>query len=383
MEQKLKAISLFSGAGGMDVGFKNAGIDIIFANELDKYACQTYKANHPKSLLIEGNINQHLSFFEKQKNKIDIVFGGPPCQGFSVAGKMDPNDERSKLVWSFLNVVKLVRPKAFIIENVKALGISPRWHETREKIIQIAKEMGYTISFHILNSVDFGVPQKRERVFFIGFLNSYIDVSKLEINFEKFHQPKVDLRTALKKLGPVGTEINPNTCTAKITFAKNPVLRKSPYAGMLFNGMGRPLNLDDAANTLPASMGGNKTPIVDEEYLNYGAQQNWIIKFHQEIMNKNIDLSKAIVPDRLRRLSIKEAATIQTFPEDYTFVGTKSTIYKQIGNAVPCKLAEVVAKVVSNNLLNNSLTFTLPNNENVYFEDNNSKITQLTIDDFL
>jgi len=150
----------------------------------------------------------------------------------------------------------------------------------------------------------------------------------------------------LQSLGRAGTSENPNTCTAKITFATNPIMRKSPFAGMYFNGQGRPIDIDGYANTLPASMGGNKTPFIDEEYLYGGADEDWVIGYHNGLMEKTIVPEFKEAPDRLRRITIKEAARIQTFPDDYVFVGNKGAIYTQIGNAVPCKLAEAVAQSV-------------------------------------
>lgn len=343
MEKDLKAVSLFSGAGGMDIGFKNAGINIVWANEIDKDAFETYKENNKDTLIIEkGDIREQYKKLENVRD-IDIVFGGPPCQGFSVAGKMDPNDERSTLIWTFMDVVKMVKPRAFVIENVKALAVLEKWEPIRQRIIKEANEMGYNCVPYVLNSVDFGVPQKRERVFFIGFKGKNIDLNTI-INSQKKKIKTV--REAIGHLGPAGSENNPKTCTAVITLAKNPVLRKSPYAGMLFNGIGRPLNLDDASTTLPASMGGNKTPIIDENLLYGDKKTDWVVEYHKAILDKIIEPEYKEAPSVLRRLTIKEAALIQTFPEDYKFLGSKTSIYRQIGNAVPCELAEVVANAV-------------------------------------
>ena len=122
MDKKLTAISLFTGAGGMDVGFEAAGFNVVFANELMKEAAETYRANHPGCNMVNDDIN---NIFDELKNYegVDLVFGGPPCQGFSVAGKMDPDDERSKLIFTFLDVVETVCPRFFVMENVKALGV--------------------------------------------------------------------------------------------------------------------------------------------------------------------------------------------------------------------------------------------------------------------
>ncbi|WP_346966484.1 DNA cytosine methyltransferase [Clostridium perfringens] len=337
-----KGISLFTGAGGMDIGFKSAGVNVVWANEIDKDAYNTYKENNLDTTIVHGDIREKIELLNNIKD-IDIIFGGPPCQGFSVAGKMNPDDERSTLVWTFLEAVKIVKPRAFVIENVKALATLKKWEPIRQKIIEIASEMGYSCKPYVLNSVDFGIPQKRERVFFIGFKEKNIDLNDI-INNQK--KKKKSVREAIGHLGPAGSKNNPKTCTAVITLAKNPVLRKSPYAGMIFNGIGRPLNLEDASTTLPASMGGNKTPIIDENLL-YGDKKNdWVVKYHKALIDKTIEPEYKEAPEILRRLTIKEAALIQTFPEEYKFLGSKTSIYRQIGNAVPCELAEVVAKAV-------------------------------------
>lgn len=345
MKSKRFGLSLFSGAGGMDVGFSNAGFNILWANEIDKDACETYEANHSKNILRRGDIRevvQELSIYEG----VDILFGGPPCQGFSVAGKMDPNDERSTLIWSFLKAVEIVRPKIFVCENVKALAKLDKWKLVRGKFMLISEEIGYSCYPYLLNSSRFGVPQNRERVFFVGFRDKKINPQKMLLRIEAQEKPSRSIREAISHLGPAGTPKNPLTCTARITLAEKPVMRKSPYAGMLFNGLGRPIYLEGPSATLPASMGGNKTPIVDESLLYNLSEDNWVVDYHKGLLDKQITPRFAETPSRLRRLTIKEAALIQTFPQEYVFHGSKTSIYKQIGNAVPCLMAEAVAKAV-------------------------------------
>lgn len=346
----MNAVSLFCGAGGMDVGFEKADVNVVWANELDKYAIQTYRANHPNAIIQDGDIrDKKKELLQFKYNEIDLVFGGPPCQGFSVAGKMDPNDERSKLIWEYFDVVEIIQPKYFVMENVKALGLLPRWENVRQKIIQRAGQLGYKCFYRVLNAVNYGVPQKRERVFFIGMRND-ICPENIEQIYDKIIADKrkssSSLRECLVSLGKVGTKINAQTCTAKITLAIKPVLRKSPYAGMLFNGMGRPLDLDAHANTLPASMGGNKTPIVDELLLYDPLEKDWLKEYHSKLLNGENSVNFATVPEYFRRLTITEAAAIQTFPPNYIFFGTKSVVYRQIGNAVPCELAGAVASAI-------------------------------------
>lgn len=359
----MKAISLFSGAGGMDVGFKAAGFDVVAANEMDKYACETFRANHPESELIEGDIDTCGESLYSYTG-VDVVFGGPPCQGFSVAGKMDPDDPRSKLIFSFCRIVEKVKPKAFVMENVKALGSLAKFEIVRTALISRLQKAGYTVTVHILNSKDFGVPQSRERVFFIGVKGKKKPV--LISNFKKYKKAAPTLREVLIPLGKPGTKLNDRVCNAKVTLAAKPVLRKSPYAGMLFNGQGRPLNPDGWASTLPASMGGNRTPIIDDNHL-YHSKNSWVEEYHRQLMTGSKPQGMHDVPSYLRRLTINEATLLQTFPKDYVWCGPSSRVYSQIGNAVPCDLAKVVACCVQDSLLGRQETeiLTVDSGENM------------------
>ena len=317
MSEPLRAISLFSGAGGMDVGFENAGIKVVFANELVADAAETYRANHPDCIMVNDDINNVIDSLGKYEG-IDLVFGGPPCQGFSVAGKMDPDDDRSKLIFTFLDVVERVKPRAFVMENVKALGELSKWKDVRERYLKKASDLGYSCHYFVLNATDYGVPQKRERVFFIGIRGDSFDEKRLHQLITHHKTKAAPIRDILLPLGKAGSEENPRTCVAKINFCARPVMRKSPYAGMYFNGQGRPIDIDGYANT-----------------------------YHKGLMDGTITPEYKEAPSRLRRITIREAAKIQTFPDDYIFCGKPAAIYKQIGNAVPCKMAEAVASAVA------------------------------------
>lgn len=347
VKKSYSAISLFSGAGGMDYGMEKAGIKPLVAVEIMKEASSTYRANFPETLLLNDDINNVMDELGAYKGSVDVVFGGPPCQGFSVAGKMDPNDERSKLIFTFLDVVELVSPKAFIMENVKALGTLEKWAEVRKQYFSKAESLGYNTLVLTTVATDFGVPQKRERVFFIGIKDN--DDPFFKVNLENILATEKNIaksvRETLRPLGRAGTDKNPHTCTAKITFATHPVMRKSPYAGMYFNGQGRPIDVDGYSNTLPASMGGNKTPVVDEDYLYGDSTEDWMVSYHKKLLEGERPVFEE-APHNLRRLTIKEAAKLQTFPDDYVWEGSNGKIYTQIGNAVPCLLAEAIGKTV-------------------------------------
>lgn len=356
-KQVLSGLSLFSGAGGMDVGFIRAGVKVVGAIDIDKDACLTYEANHPGGIIKCGDISENLIDLRRFEG-IDLVFGGPPCQGFSVAGKMNPDDPRSKLLWVFMKAVELTKPRAFICENVKALAVLDKWAEVRQQLFRFASQFGYTYKLVILNSSDFGVPQSRERMFLIGF-RDIEDISDLEAQFERYKKQAPTVRDIVSPLGVAGSENNQRICNAKVTIAAKPVMRRSPYAGMMFNGQGRPLNPDGYSCALHASMGGNKTPIIDEDHC-YFSQDSWVEWYHSYLMKGGKPLPLDAAPKRLRRLTVDEALRIQTFPHDYQFVGKQSSIYKQIGNAVPCDLAQVVAEVVRDFLTKPELITLLP-----------------------
>ena len=344
-----KFVSLYTGAGGLDLGFIAAGYTPVFANDISADAMKTYTAanemiskriGEPLShRIVTGDIREVEQLPER--GCADLVIGGPPCQGFSVAGKMDPNDPRSRHVFDFLAMVERVQPKAFVMENVKALAQNKRWSGTISDIRAKAELMGYRTHLKVLNSADYGVPQTRERMILVGFRD--------ESAYESFAYPRptvsspVPVSNVLKNLPRVGRPGNDQICTAKVTTAKAPILRVSPFAGMLFNGQGRPMDMSRPAPTLPASMGGNRTPIVDQETLDTGAPQ-WVIQYHDELtLGSKV---AEVVPSRLRRITVQEAAAIQSFPRDMPWYGSQSSRYCQIGNAVPPKMAFEVARAV-------------------------------------
>lgn len=346
MTRHLKAISLFSGAGGLDVGFERAGFRTVFANELDHDAAETWRINRPDNAaaMVEGDICHHLDELEAYRGAIDVMFAGPPCQGFSVAGKMDPQDARSKLIWTFLAAVARIRPRVFVMENVAALGRLEKWTSVRAEVVRRARDAGYDVAYRVWHTPDFGVPQNRDRVIFIG--TAFGDADAFRAAMERKESAAPSAREAILSVGAYGSEANPQTCTANVTLAKRPVVRASPYAGMLVNGAGRPVDLDGLPPTLPATMGGNKTPIVDQRALEDASLKNWFEGYHAKLLAGTTTPADAVPPAHLRRLTIREAAAIQTFPKDYLFFGAKTKQYRQIGNAVPCRFAERIAESV-------------------------------------
>lgn len=345
-----RAVSLFSGAGGLDYGFEKAGFTIIYANERNRDSAESWKLNRPGNIsaMHLGDISDYSDEIANL-NGVDIVFGGPPCQGFSVAGKMVKDDPRNELIHTFTSIVLAIRPRVFMMENVKALACNKRWEQIRNDVITRFKSAGYHLSFEVYNASHFGVSENRERLILVGSING--ECGKFHEAMAKQEKKPQALREILKQVGVYGTKDNPVTCTAKVTLAKNPVIRKSAYSGMLVNGSGRPLNLETYCPTLTASMGGNRTPIIDQMSLDDESRTNWFEGLFDEILSEGSMLPYE-VPEHIRRLTIREAAAIQTFPPDYEFVGPFSSQYRQIGNAVPCLFSEAIAKAIKSTFFN-------------------------------
>ena len=362
----IRTVSVFSGAGGLDIGAIQAGANVVWANDVMKEACQTYRVNIGDHIVC-GDVNEKMKELEGLGD-ISLVIGGPPCQGFSVAGKMDANDKRSQPIWSYLSVLAMLKPRAFVMENVKALGTLQKWEGTRNLLIQSMRDLGYSVNFMVLNAKDFDVPQARERIFIVGFRGDSNIVPDLTKMIKPYRKPAKTLREVLLTLDHAGTGNNQDVCRAKITLAHNPVLRKTPYAGMIFNGLGRPLRLDGYSATLPASMGGNKTPIIDEKEL-YSDAKPWVETYFEELRTNPSAPDTAEVPNFLRRLTVAEAALIQTFPKGYQFQGSQSMKYTQIGNAVPCNMGKAVVQMVIDVLKGNNQLIKQDTYQSLDFED--------------
>ena len=342
----------------MDLGFARAGFTPIWANDIDADAVNTYNrldqitdpdwvnaaARFVGHKSVCGDVRVAASALEE--GMADLVIGGPPCQGFSVAGRMDPNDPRSRHVFDFLGLVNRIKPKAFVMENVAALARNKRWGDIIRTLQETATR-DYKVTLVILNASHWGVPQARERMFLVGVPQDGPDFV-LPAPPTASNPPTV--REALLTLPPSGLAGNDSLCTAIITLAKSPVLRRSPYAGMLFNGQGRVMNLDGPAPTLPATMGGNRTPIVDDGDL-ASISKPWIVDYHHRLFHEHKAALAALPAEaNLRRLSVEEAAVIQSFPRDTPWQGRQSAKFRQIGNAVPPLLAFAVASAVMETL---------------------------------
>ncbi len=322
----VKGIDLFASAGGLTLGMKAAGVETVCAVEVEKYRTQTFATHTPDAEIITGDIRT--VGFAKYQGKAQLVYGGPPCQPFSSGGLRKSHADERNMVPEFIRVVEEVRPDAFVMENVPGLVAGDRLKYLAEVIGQF-EDLGFQVAWQVLNAAEYGVPQKRRRLFVVGLRDTPFEFPEPTHGPGRPH-PFVRVRDVLPE-EQVG-EPNP----AKVCYAKNPDLRPSPYDGHVFNGGGRPINLDEPCHTILASAGGNKTHFIDTLGL--------VPEYHRHL-SQGGKPRKGTLPGA-RRLTVKESALIQTFPEDMEFCGPKSAQYHQVGDAVPPLLARVIGTAV-------------------------------------
>jgi DNA (cytosine-5)-methyltransferase 1 len=324
----LPTVDLFAGAGGLSTGLARCGFAPILAVESDAEACETYAALHPDTELEPAPIEE-LSFRDL-RGSVALVAAGPPCQPFSTGGKRladeDPRDGFPEL----LRALDEIRPDACLIENVAGLD-GPAGRPYLMNLLDDLVRSGFTVSMTVLNAADYGIPQKRRRVFIAGLRGGR------EFLFpRRTHGPgrRWPWRASGSVIGiePFG-EPNPSI----VTFAKRPDVRPSPYDGHLFNGGGRAIELEAPAPTILATAGGNKTPFVDSLSV--------VPEYHARLLAGGRP-RQGKVPGA-RRLTVEECAALQTFPPGTRFAGARSTRYTHVGNAVPPDLAEKIGRALA------------------------------------
>ena len=323
--KEFNVIELFAGAGGLAIGLEKSGIKCTALNEIDKWACQTLRENRPNWNVLEGDIkNKNFSEFH---NEVDIVTGGFPCQAFSYAGKkLGLQDARGTLFYEFARVVKEVNPLICIGENVKGL-LSHEKGKTIEGMMSILDEIGYNIvPVKVLKAINYKVPQKRERVILVG-IRKDID---LEYEYPTPHNKIYNLIDALKKGELYNCDV-PKSDGSKYPEHKKEVLDLVPQKGYWRN---LPIDIQKEYMGKSFYLGGGKTGIArrigwDEPSLTLTCSpaQKQTERCH---------------PEETRPFTVREYARIQTFPDEWKFMGSVSQKYKQIGNAVPCNLGEEI-----------------------------------------
>lgn len=321
----MNLISLFSGAGGLDLGFEKAGFNISMANEYDKGIWATYEANH-SAPLIKGDIRniKDTDF----PNKIDGIIGGPPCQSWSEAGSLRGiNDSRGQLFFDYIRILKNKQPKFFLAENVSGM-LASRHSEAVKNIIQQFEDCGYNLTLTLVNAADYGVPQDRKRVFYIGFRKD------LKIDF-KFPNPttpnakdKLTMKDAIGDLVDTPVPALPKNKTNGDLEIPNHEYYIGAYS-TIFMSRNRVRGWNEQAFTVQAS--GRQCQLHPQAP-------------KMKFVEKNKRIFVPGYEDLYRRLTVRECARIQGFPDDFKFIYTDVDYgYKMIGNAVPINLAYIIA----------------------------------------
>jgi DNA (cytosine-5)-methyltransferase 1 len=304
----MKVVSIFSGAGGMDLGFKQAGFEIIFANDISVKACETYEKN-----LDLKPVRKDVRKI-KQLPKADVLIACNPCQGFSIIGKRDENDERNLLYREIFRCLRLVNPKFFVVENVRGLA-SLYKGKFLTRMLRGFSRCGYKVRWQILDAKDYGVPQHRERIFIVGIRKD------LEVTYEfpkKSHGPGLKPHVTLrKKIG-------------KMPKPKKEEYFHDDYWSFFYMSRNRRADWDrysytiqTMASHIPLHPSSPPMKRVGKDKFKFTARRK-----------------------KYRRLSVRECARIQTFPDDFEFIGATKSQYKLVGNAVPPLLARKLAESI-------------------------------------
>ena len=350
MERKPVCIDLFSGAGGLSRGFQDAGYNVVLGVDFDETALKTFRENHNKAsslcldLFNHKNVNQIVGFLHERNLKLDVLVGGPPCQGFSLAGPREKNDKRNLLYEAMVLVAKILQPKAVVLENVPGLlqlhdGIGAK------RIIKDFTELGYNVKAQILYAPDYGVPQIRKRVFFVGLLNT-----EKQFNFpEPFYKPNeyITCEQAIGDLpaldGIYGEEIQ------NYPFApQNPYQQKMRCnSNEIHNHIG---TIHDAKTIKFISMvpEGKNYKSLPKEYEGIYKYHEALTRYHSKKPSPTINTChRSHFHYKYNRIpTVRENARLQSFPDDFIFYGTKAQQYKQVGNAVPPLLGYAVAQTL-------------------------------------
>jgi DNA (cytosine-5)-methyltransferase 1 len=323
----MKVVSFFAGAGGLDLGFQKAGFDVIWANEYDKEIWKTYEANHQQTILDRRSITE---IEADEVPDCDGIIGGPPCQSWSEAGTLRGiQDKRGQLFFDFIRILDAKQPKFFLAENVSGM-LSVRHDEALDNIknLFINAGIGYELSFKLLNAADYNVPQDRKRVFFIGIRKDL----GFKFKFPTITFPKVTLEDAISDLqGSAVPAKEKNYSNWEACRIPNHEYMVGGFSSM-FMSRNRVRNWQEQSFTIQA--GGRHAPIHPQAP-------------KMPLIDRNKRVFAPGKEQLYRRLSVRECARIQTFPDDFIFHYKKVAAgYKMIGNAVPVNLAKFLAESI-------------------------------------
>ncbi|MFW6015671.1 MAG: DNA cytosine methyltransferase [bacterium] len=351
----MNVIDLFAGAGGFSEGFKKLGYKILVANEIDEEIAATYEYNHQDTKMYNNdikNLSKDIDDLKKSigTNKIDVIIGGPPCQGFSMAGSRIRNesfleDPRNYLFKYYYDIVQGLSPDYFIMENVQGM-LSSKKGAIIEEITKIFSK-DYKVDKAILNAANFGIPQARKRLFIIGSKHEQIN---LEEETKRFYRKKITLRDAISDLNYINSGEGED-CSNYLLEPQSEYQKKRRIGSkQLYNHKATNHSKKALERMKMVSPGQNRFQINEEiRSVHSGAYGRLEWDEVAMTITTRFDTPSAgrvIHPELNRTLTPREAARVQSFDDSYRFLGTKSSIGKQIGNAVPPILAEVIAKII-------------------------------------
>jgi len=326
-KNKYNVIELFAGAGGLALGLEKAGFQTRLAIELNKWASKTLSKNRPNWNVLQEDITKisenGIKSYLKNNEEIDLLSGGYPCQSFSYAGKkLGLEDTRGTLFSDFAKILKEIKPKMFLAENVKGLSTHDKG-KTLQVMIDVFEEVGYSVTYKVLNSLDYSVAQKRQRIVIIGIRNDIKEKIGIDYTFPKPHIKQLTLKDILQNV--------PHSPCAIYNDKKKSVLKHVKPGGCW-----RDLPDDIAREYMKSTyfMGGGRTGIA--------RRLSWDEPGLTVLCTPAQKQTERCHPDELRPFSIRENARIQSFPDEWIFEGSIAEQYKQIGNAVPVNLAKEI-----------------------------------------
>lgn len=327
----MKIVSFFAGAGGLDLGFEKAGFDVVWANEYDKDIWETYEVNHRDTVLDRRSI---VDIPSEEVPDCDGIIGGPPCQSWSEAGSMRGiADKRGQLFYEFMRILADKKPKFFLAENVAGMLVE-KHREALENIKKMFTDIGYDLSFEKLNVSDYGVPQDRKRVFFIGYRKDL----GMKFKFPKPTTPnkKITLQDAIYDL----RESVVAAAEGNYTNGENCLVANHEYMtggfSSIYMSRNRVRDWNEVSFTIQA--GGRQAPLHPQ-----APKMNLVGLDKREFVRGKEEL--------YRRLSVRECARIQMFPDNFIFrYQNIAAGYKMIGNAVPVGMAQILAEKIYKDL---------------------------------
>ena len=342
-KRKYSVVELFAGAGGLALGLERAGLNCVMLNEIDHWACETLRTNRPHWDVIEDDVAN--IDFSPYKGKVDVVTGGFPCQAFSYAGKkLGFQDARGTLFYEFARAVRDIQPLIAVGENVRGLMRHDNGR-TLEGMISVLDELGYrVIPPQILKAIFYRVPQKRERLFLIAVRKD----TNIWFDYPKPHKQLYALQDALKKGDLYDTDV-PHSVGQAYPESKRSVMELVPPGGYW-----RDLPIDVQKSYMKKSfyLGGGKTGMA--------RRMSWDEPCLTLTCSPAQKQTERCHPDETRPFTIREYARIQTFPDNWTFAGSVTSQYRQIGNAVPVNLAFHMGEAIIEALNSHTQPITYP-----------------------